>query len=88
MVPTTTLMADDITTTVENFKTFTKEEEEEDKTVRPLEDEAEQDREFVFTSLPPGRVRNHILKNNCIGRDYRVFVCRLIWVLPTPLQSA
>jgi hypothetical protein len=53
MVPTTTLM--------EDFKTSTEEEEEEeeegeDKTVRPLEDEAEQDGEFVFTSLPPGRV--------------------------------
>jgi len=55
MVPTTTLMEDDITTTVEE------EEKGEDKTVRPLEDEAEQDGEFVFTSLPPGRVRNHIL---------------------------
>jgi hypothetical protein len=54
MVPTTTFMEDDITTTTE-------EEEEEDKTVRPLEDEAEQDGEFVFTSLPPGRVRNHKL---------------------------
>ncbi len=50
MVPTTTLMEDDITTTTEE------EEEEEDKTVRPLEDETEQDGEFVFTSLPPGRV--------------------------------
>jgi hypothetical protein len=63
MVPTTTLMEDDITSTVEDFKTSKEEEEEEgeDKTVRPLEDEAEQDGEFVFTSLPPGRVRDHIL---------------------------
>jgi hypothetical protein len=61
MVPTTTLMEEDITTTVEDFKTSTEEEEGEDKTVRPLEDEAEQDGEFLFTSLPPGRVRNHIL---------------------------
>jgi hypothetical protein len=51
MVPTTTLLEDDITTTTEE-----EEEEGEDKTVRPLEDEAEQDGEFVFTSLPPGRV--------------------------------
>ncbi len=43
-------MEEDITTTVEE------EEEGEDKTVRPLEDEAEQDGEFVFTSLPPGKV--------------------------------
>jgi hypothetical protein len=50
MVPTTTFMEEDITTTVEE------EEEGEDKTVRPLEDEAEQDGEFVFTSLPPGKV--------------------------------
>jgi hypothetical protein len=50
MVPTTTLMENDITTTVEE------EEEGEDKTVRPLEEEAELDGEFVFTSLPPGRV--------------------------------
>jgi hypothetical protein len=50
MVPTTTLLEDDITTTTEE------EEEGEDKTVRPLEDGAEQDGEFVFTSLPPGRV--------------------------------
>jgi hypothetical protein len=49
MVPTTTSMEEDITTTTE-------EEEGEDTTVRPLEDEAEQDGEFVFTSLPPGRV--------------------------------
>ncbi len=51
MVPTTTLMEDDITTTTEE-----EEVEGEDKAVRPLEDEAEQDGEFVFTSLPPGRV--------------------------------
>ncbi len=56
MVPTTTLMEEDITTTVDE-----EEEGGEDKTVRPLEDEAEQDGEFVFTSLPPGRVRIHIL---------------------------
>jgi hypothetical protein len=49
-------MDDDITTTVEDFKTSTEEEEEEEG-----ENEAEQDGEFVFTSLPPGRVRNHIL---------------------------
>ncbi len=62
MVPTTTLMEEDITTIVQDFKTSKAEEEEgEDKTVRPLEDEAEHDGEFVFTSLPPGRVRNHIL---------------------------
>jgi hypothetical protein len=58
MVPTTTLMEDDIKATTEE-----EEEEGEDKTVRPLEDEAEQDGEFVFTSLPPGRVRNpHTVK--------------------------
>jgi hypothetical protein len=51
MVPTTTLLEEDITTTTEEEK-----EEGEDKTMRPLEDEAEQDGEFVFTSLPPGKV--------------------------------
>ncbi len=50
MVPTTSLMEDDITTTVEDFMTSTKEEEDEG------ENEAEQDGEFVFTSLPPGKV--------------------------------